>query len=808
MAVASRTSQTVPARIGRFEIERALDSRPHVVAYRGRDTRLGRPVVVKKLAVRGTPGETRERIDRLLAAARTVGELSHPGIVPLIDAGEVSGAPYLVYEYVDGEALSETLKVSPQLDIDRALEITLQLLRALGAAHQKGVVHRCFEPANIVLTPDGVPRITDFGLATWVAAQPPHAQDFHGAPEYTAPECVTAGIIAPGADLFSVGMVLYRMLAGRTAVSGSNAAEIVRRLAQEPFAAPSSLNAEIDERLDDVVLKALAKNPDERFESAAAMEAAIQQCLSAGAAAASAEKPNAGTLDFLLRRMRHKSDFPALSATIGAINRASASEDENINMLTKHILRDFALTSKLLKMVNSAYFGAFGGTISTVSKAVVIMGFDRIRNAAITLMLFEHLQNKAQAARLKEDLVASYFSGVLARQLVVKTGLRNVEEAFICATFHNLGRLLTSFYFPEEDRQIQRLIRQKGIPEMQASVQVLGVSFEELGIGVARVWNFPPRLVQSMRHIGEDEVVRADTDDAKLRALAHFSAGVCDSMRELDQEACEERIKQLVQRFDGSLDIDRKVLASSIKHCSEELAKDAVTLNLNVKGSAFLASTAAATGEAAAPAEQPANAAPATEVKSVIEETRFETPAPEVAPPDSELHRKATLFGGIQDITTSLMGEFNLNDILREILETLYRGIGFTRVLLFVRDPAGSALRPRFGLGDNVDEIIGGDFSIGLGLARDVFQAAVANGADVFIENVNAEGIRKHIPETYRRAIPASAFALFPILVKGKPVGLLYGDCDVENGIRISAEELALLKTLRNQAVIAIKQAA
>ena len=275
-------------------------------------------------------------------------------------------------------------------------------------------------------------------------------------------------------------------------------------------------------------------------------------------------------------------------------------------------------------------------------------------------------------------------------------------------------------------------------------------------------------------------------------------------MRELDQQTCEEKLKELVQRFDGTLRISTNLLASSIKASSDELAKNAVTLNLNTKGSAFLANTAVAV-------EQTVAAEAASEVKSVIEETRFEVPsatATEAEPVTPESQRKATLFGGIQDITTSLMGEFNLNDILRQILETLYRGIGFTRVLLFVRDPSGNALKPRFGLGDNVDEIIAGEFSIALNTTRDVFQAALANGADVFIENVNAEAIRKHIPTSYRKTIPASSFALFPIIVKGKPVGLLYGDSDLDNAIRFSAEELALMKTLRNQAVIAIKQSA
>ncbi|MGZ8263193.1 MAG: protein kinase domain-containing protein [Burkholderiales bacterium] len=795
-------NHAVASKIGRFEIDRVLASGRQGTVYLARDTGSRQPVVVKSLTVIGASAASRKHTERVLAAAPGVRDLSHPGVVSLIDAGEADGTPYLVYEYVEGELLSDVLSAERRLPIERALDLTIQVLKALGAAHNKGVVHRDLKPENVILTADDAPRIMDFGIGPWVCAHAPQAEAFCGAPSYTAPECAAGWVCTPAADLFSVAMLLYRMLAGRAAVSGPSATEIVHQVANVPFAPPSRFNPRVDERLDDLLLKALAKKPDERFQSAAKMEDALYLYLNPRPENNGTTASSTGTLDFLLRRMRHKSDFPALSATISAINRASASEDESANTLTRHILKDFALTNKLLKMVNSVYFGSFGGTISTISKAVVIMGFDRIRDAAITLMLFEHLQNKTHAARLREDLVASYFSGVLARQLVAKTGIRNVEEAFICAIFHNLGRLLTSFYFPEEDREIQKLIQQKGVAEMQASLQVLGVAFEDLGMGVAKVWNFPQRLVQSMRHIKDDKVERPETEDAKLRVLASLSAQVCDAMRDLDEHAREDKLKELVLKYGAGLGMNANLLASSIKECAAELAKDAVTLNLKAKGSAFLASTASA-GEKTAAAES------AAEIQSVLDQTRFDIAAfanAETSATDPQ--RKAALFNGIQDITTTLMGEFKLNDVLREILETMYRSMGFTRVLLFVRDPVTNALKSRLGLGDRVDDIIAGGFSISIGLPRDVFQAAVVNGADVFIENVNAESIRKHIPDSYRKAIPASSFALFPIVIKGKPVGLLYGDCDVENAMRFSTEELSLLKTLRNQAVIAIKQSA
>jgi len=144
--------------------------------------------------------------------------------------------------------------------------------------------------------------------------------------------------------------------------------------------------------------------------------------------------------------------------------------------------------------------------------------------------------------------------------------------------------------------------------------------------------------------------------------------------------------------------------------------------------------------------------------------------------------------------------------VLRMILETMYRGIGFTRVLLCVRDPTQNALRGRFGFGPDIDQVIKRGFSVSLAPTRDAFYAAVSQGADVFIEDVNGDKIREHIPEWYRKLVPARSLVLFPVMINKKAVGLFYADCDAGHQIQLGSAELNLLKTLRNQAVLAIKQ--
>jgi eukaryotic-like serine/threonine-protein kinase len=796
-----------PKKINRFEIQRALGSGAQGTVYLARDTRLNRQVAIKTPSIGGHAGEHRRRLETLLAEARTVSQLSHPNLVPLFDAGEENDLPFLVFEYVEGTVLSTLIKREQRLAPKRAVAIAAELLEAVGYAHRKGVMHRDIKPSNIMLTPDGAARVMDFGIAQRTTESGSDTPDgLRGTPGYLAPEYLNNGVYTPQCDLFAAGMTLYEMLAGRPAVTGRNVFEILHRLANDKFPPPSALNPDVDERLDDIILKALAAEPDRRYATAEQMAQALRGWLDPAAESDPAPGGEAGgTLEFLLRRMRHKSDFPALSNTISTINRVTGSEDDGAAALSNTILKDFALTNKLLRLVNTAYYGQYGGTISTVSRAVVILGFDRVRSVAMTLMLMENLQNKAQASQLKEDVVAGYFSGLLARELVSKAGVRDGEEAFICTMFHDLGRLLTRFYLADEAEQIDRLIERGGKDQRKASHEVLGMSFEELGIGVARFWNFPDRMVQSMKRLPEEQICKPNTPEDRLRAIAELATGLSGAIRDPDNAKRAKRTKALADKFGKGLGITGEMLDKAVEQSVQDLKRDARALDLR-SADAFLSRATTATKE---PLQMDPSQTGAFE--TLMGDATLATGDPidvtksTAAGQPYESSRKAMLTAGIQDITNALVGNYKLNDILRIILETMYRSMGFTRVLMCVRDAQSNSLRARFGFGVKVDEIIRQGFSVPIGDSRDVFQAAIANNVDIMIEDIDAANIAAHVPLWYRSQVPAHSFALFPIQLKNKPIALLYGDADAAGRLRFEPDELALLKTLRNQAVLAIK---
>ena len=790
--------------IGRFHVVKVLGEGTQGKVYLAEDPKLGRQVAIK--TVKLDPSQEREKqIKILLDEARIVSRMQHPNIVTLYDAGEDQNEPYLVFEYVPGMTLSERMQWDGLVEKTQAVELTLQILAGVAFAHGKGVVHRDLKPSNIILDSNSVPRIMDFGIARQVEKGGGKVS-LMGTPLYLAPETVGERIVSPRSDVFSVGMILFEMLTGRNPVRAPTLKEVLERITRHEIPAPSSLNPAIDERLDSIVLRALARNADDRYQSASQMAEALEAYLRPETNQAQSTTGQS-TLDFLLRRMRHKSDFPAISQSISAINQIVSSDSDSVADLSNVILRDFSLTNKLLKLVNTAFYGQFGGSISTISRAIVILGFDTVRNIAVSLMLFEHLQNKSQAQQLKDQVIATFFTGLIGRELAIRTKMRDVEEALICAMFHNLGKLLATFYFHEEVTEIEKLVA-SGTEENRAVLEVLGTGYQELGVGVARTWHFPDKIITSMREVTDEKVKAPQTDAEKLRVIAGLSKSLVGVAGNTDPQQKHLHVQALVSRYGVALGVTDRTLTSVVEESMNEFRREASVLEVNAQESIFLGKVTKWSGTRQS-MESSAGGKTADTLSDTLKNTVLvsESGLADVTVTTNGIpaNAQSVLAAGIQDITSTLVDDYSLNDLLRMILETMYRGMNFSRVVLCIRDAKQNCMNARFGFGKDIGAIIP-KFRFALSGAPNVFQIALMQALDIHIEDINAANIRDRIPQWYRDAIDANSFILFPLVIDKKPVGLLYADRQGKEGMIIPQKELSLLKTLRNQAVLAIKQ--
>ena len=795
--------------IGRFEILSELGRGAQSVVYRGFDPHLQREVALKTLSFGrpGTPKNARQLADsaRLMAEARTVSKLRHPNIVTIFEAGEQDGDPYLVFEYVAGSTLEQLLRAEGALSPPRAAELLVAVLDALKHAHVQGIIHRDLKPSNILIDVGGTPRVMDFGIS--VGLQDEQLQEAQkgllGTPAYMSPEYVKDRVVSASSDIYAAGLVLLEMLTGRRAVQGKSIAEILDRVAKEPVRLPA--DRPVDERLGDIILKACAPDPQDRYASAEQMQQALAAYLDVDAAGDVWQEKRQSTLQFLLRRMRHKTDFPALSDSVAAINKLTESDMENMDRLSNTILKDFGLTNKILRLVNSAYYRQVGGgSISTVTRAVIVLGFDAIRNIAITVMLFEHLQNKGNAGQLKEAFLRANFSGILARNMSLKILPRESEESFICSLFYGLGRLLAQYYFPEEMEAILKVMQQKQCSDEVAAAKVLGISFEELGIGIARTWGFPQTIIGSMGRLPEGAVKKPLTHEESLHVMAGFSNELCEAIAATPPEERHKVLQKISERY-KNLQFSDHQLHDTLEKSSQDLTQVAAILRVNLKQSPFVRQINAWSGSAV---KEVIGSSDQEFTETILGEplrSGGEEQGGEASP--ATIDAQAILTAGIQDISNSLVEDVALNDILRITLETMYRAMGFSRVILCLRDLKNNLMVGRFGFGPDSGEMVR-FFRFPLGFTPDVFHAAISKGLDILISDVNDPKIKARIPAWYSQNVPAQTFVLFPLLIKAKPVALIYCDKGKAGQIVIPEKELSLLKTLRNQALLALKQSA
>jgi HD-like signal output (HDOD) protein len=574
----------------------------------------------------------------------------------------------------------------------------------------------------------------------------------------------------------------------------------------------------VDDKLRTMVMRATSREPEARFASAAEFRDALAKWLQPADAAP--QVSGHGTLDFLLRRMRLHGDFPALSDSVTRIQRVTASESDGLHALSAEILKDVALTQKLLRLVNTAHFRHVGaGEIATVSRATALIGFAGIRNMALSVVLLEHMKDQTHAQRMRELFLQALLTGTLVDQLSPPT--REREEAFLGGMMSHLGRMMAEYYFPEEAAQVRQRVARSGLrdtgdapDEMRVAADVLGLSYDDLGLGVAQAWGLPDTLRRIMM-VPREEVPGRLVEPAveRMRWRVRVSGEIVHLLMETDPAQVESRVMALGERYARALDMKPDDFGSALKvarlHMSEMAASLKIEPAVQAKARRLMhTAPPAAAGHPAAVSDativSPPRAAP--EVAAKIE-TAHDATVVMAPPPPSHAQAEAMLSATIADVTTTMAADtFKLNEVLGKILGTIHQGLGLDHVVFCLRDAKTGLLAGRIGLGPGGD-VMAKQFVVDARGPQpaDLFAAACLKGADTVIADGRAANLAPRLPAWYR-ASPPQSFLLLPLMLKGAPFALIYADRH-HSAIDFGERELSLLRTLRNQAVMAFKTA-
>jgi eukaryotic-like serine/threonine-protein kinase len=762
--------------LGRFELRRPLGQGAQASVWLAWDPTLQREVAIKCLLPGAVSGAG--ELSHWLAEGRAMSALSHPGIVTVHEAHEQGGQAWLVMAHVDGGTLAERLRQQGRMPVEVAVRLMIEVLQALSCAHAAGIVHRDLKPSNILVDQAGHAHVMDFGIAARLSDQ--HDGTLAGSPGYISPEAAAGRAPCPSMDIFAAGLLLGELLCGQALRPPVPMAQALHRARHEQVRWPAGSAEELDDKLHAVVLRAVALAPEARFDSAASFCDALQAwLLQSDEGSRGNVDTGHGTLAFLLRRMRQTGDFPALSDSVLRIQRITSSDSGSLHTLSAEVLKDVALTHKLLRLVNAAKFRhTSAGEICTVSRAAALIGFAGIRNLAMSVMLLEHMKDRSRARRMKELFLQALLTAMLTDHLTPASAER--EEAFLAGMLSHLGRLLVNYLFPDEALRIRDRTRpQDPLSESAAAVEVLGLSLDQLGQGVAQSWDLPGSLRKAMSPPeGDWPVRRLDVPAERLRWQVRAAGELVQTLMDTEPAQADAALKRRAEQQAHALGCPVETILEAVQATRAQLAEMAASLQIDP--------------------------APQSKARRLL----GEDPASEntLALPASGARSSDLLSAGVADLSEALTADQpKLNDILRMAVETLFRALSATRVLLALRDPRTGCITGRLGLGQEVEGLQRRcSVDVRGQAAADLFAAACLKGVDTLITDGQASKLQARLPVWYR-VEPAPSFLLLPMLIKSAPMGFFL--IERQQPIVLEDRELSLLRSLRNQAVLAFKTA-
>jgi hypothetical protein len=311
----------------RYEIEELVGTGGMSSVYRARDRELERRVALKILHDHFASDP--EYVERFRREARAIARLNHPNIVTVIDRGEFEGRQFIVFEHVPGENLKEVVEREGPLPVSQALALTRQIARGLAFAHEQGVVHRDVKPQNVLLDESGTAKVTDFGIARSLHPEEGLTQSgtLLGTSHYISPEQASGQPVDERSDQYSLGVLLYELLTGEVPYPADGFMAVAMRHLRDPVPSVRERRPGVPKAVDEIVARAMAKRPEDRFPSTAAMMAAIEACLADEEAAAAREgatgvlpridlRPSAAAARPRPRRKRRSRLWPFVIAAI------------------------------------------------------------------------------------------------------------------------------------------------------------------------------------------------------------------------------------------------------------------------------------------------------------------------------------------------------------------------------------------------------------------------------------------------------------------------------------------------------------
>lgn len=464
----------------------------------------------------------------------------------------------------------------------------------------------------------------------------------------------------------------------------------------------------------------------------------------------------------LWARMAQQGDFPTLQYCVDNIFK-TLNADLTVGEMATSVLSDFSLSQKVIRLANSAMYRSFGGEVTTVSRAILVLGVEAISHLTLGIQLLDYFHGVApKRPQALKALQRALVAGEITRALTQARGINEGEEAVVCTLMHHMSRLLLVFYYPDEWERVEAMCAAHPMTENEAALEVLGVSLEDIAEAAARKWRLPGVIAHAMkpRTLSADTVLETHSD--WLSAIAHVSAEAAVTMV---REGDEASVETLLNSHAKMLGLNPGDVSVAVRQ-AEAL------------------STSITASEAAAPADGGAPHGP--QPVNVLERLR----------------------AGLAEVQREGAG-LTVSQLAPMVLETSMRALDFSRCFLMMLNPTTRRFHARLGFGEGMREALPA-LSYEEGFVPDVFHFAGLSARPLLIEDTFDAEMARRMPRWYRDALPdARTVLLAPVKIRNRCIAMIYGDWgSTRMPVVIGEAELEAIDALTGEIAAGVLRAA
>ena len=496
-------------------------------------------------------------------------------------------------------------------------------------------------------------------------------------------------------------------------------------------------------------------------------------------------------MQMMIERLEKSGDLPIFSASVNHIQIVGNDPDSDAMELAIEVLKDANLTAKVLRLANSSYYNRGNIRVGALSRAIVLLGFDAVKSTVLAMKLIDSFQHEQPGIDMSGMLVNAYMTAGLAKELASASGLKTVEQSFVCGLLYNLGEVILAYTMPELYLEMQQLVDKQNISWAEAQKRVIEMPLRKIGQHMVEKWEFPDIVSQTMQpHVSSARKGPLRDQVELTRALTSLSARIMDLLYS-EKPASQQTFSEIAGELSKVTGINKDVVATCLdksfkQSCdlAEEYGLDKELLSPKLRDDMD-----ESLGEMARKLKQYASRAVIEseddEVDSVDADDGYAEAAQEVmsteevqeevfiATPGGDANIMLSI---LSELTTMMTNKAHLNSLFNKVLEGMHRGVGFDRSMLCLLSADRQYYSARMVLGYRAEKVKNYFHQFPVQITRDVFSKMIMEDDVLLVPDVRTGNWLQRLPRKFDEVVETDAFLIAALRVRGKPVGMFYAD--------------------------------